>query len=102
MLMSKKASREVLRRATEREGMAGRSVDQDLWHERGFAAGIAVACSTMFGVWGESVACEEILRAADLDTRAKMKVLDVDDYDLDILRPVFKTLREARQRSKKS
>ena len=102
MLMSKSASQKILARATEREDMTGRSVAQNLWHKRGFAAGIAVACSTMFGVWGESVACEEILRAADLDTRAKMKVLDVDDYDLDILRPVFKTLREARQRSKKS
>lgn len=73
-----------------------RTKDQNLWHERGFAAGIAVACSTMFGVWGESVACEEILRSAGLDTRAKMKALGVDNYDLDILKPVFKTLREHR------
>jgi hypothetical protein len=74
--------------------MTRRTKEQDLWHKRGFAAGIAVACSTMFGVWGESVACEEILRGAGLDTRAKIKALGVDNYDLDILRPVFKTLRE--------
>lgn len=70
-----------------------RSKNQDLWHKRGFAAGIAVACSTMYGVWGESVACEEILRSAGLDTRAKMKALGVDAYDLNILAPVFATLR---------
>lgn len=74
--------------------MVRRTKEQDLWHKRGFAGGIAVACSTMFGVWGESTACEEILRGACLDTRAKMKALGVDKYDLDILRPVFKTLRE--------
>ena len=74
--------------------MPRRTKEQDEWHKRGFAAGIAVACSTIFGVWGESVACEEVLRASNLDTRAKMKSLGVDNYDLDILRPVFKTLRE--------
>lgn len=97
MLMSKKAAREILARATEHED-AG-SEEQDWHHKRGFAAGIAVACSTMFGVWGESVACEEILCGVNLDTRAKMKALGVDDYDLDILRPVFKTLREQRKKS---
>jgi hypothetical protein len=72
--------------------------EQDKWHERGFAHGIAVACSTMFGTWGESVAVEEILSGAGLDTRAKMKRLGVDDHDLDILAPVFKTLREHKRR----
>jgi hypothetical protein len=75
-----------------------RTAKEDLWHKRGFAAGIAVACSTIFGVWGDSVACEEILRGAGLDTRAKMKALGVDDYDLKILRPVFKTMCEHRNR----
>jgi hypothetical protein len=76
--------------------MARRTKEQDLWHERGFASGIAVACSTMVGVWGEEVAAEEILRAAGLTTRAKMKVLGVDNYDLDILRPIFKAIRDGR------
>lgn len=71
-----------------------RTKEQDLWHKRGFASGIAVACSTMFGTWGESVAVEEILGGANLDTRVKMKRLGVDDYDLKILAPVFKTMRE--------
>lgn len=71
--------------------------ERDEWHKRGFAHGIAVACSTMYGTWGESVAVEEILSGAGLETRAKMKALGVDDYDLDILRPVFKTLRESRK-----
>lgn len=75
-----------------------RTREQDLWHKRGFAHGIAVACSTMYGTWGESVAVEEILGGANLETRAKMKALGVDNYDLDILRPVFKTLRERRKK----
>lgn len=70
-----------------------RTKEQDRWHKRGFAQGIAVACSTMVGTWGEEVAVVEILRAAGLDTRAKMKSLGVEAYDLDVLDPVFKTLR---------
>lgn len=76
--------------------MPKRTKDQDLWHKRGFAQGIAVACSTMFGTWGDEVPVEEILSGAGLDTRAKMKTLGVDDYDLDILKPIFRTLREHR------
>lgn len=78
--------------------MTKRTKEQDLWHKQGFAHGIAVACSTIFGTWGDSVPVEEILRGAHLDTRAKMKALGVDDYDLKILQPVFKTLREHRKR----
>jgi hypothetical protein len=77
--------------------MTKRTKEQDLWHHRGFAAGIAVACSTMVGVWGEEVAAREIMGGAGLATRAKMKALGVDKYDLDILRPVFKTIRQRRQ-----
>jgi hypothetical protein len=76
-----------------------RTKEQDIWHKRGFAHGIAVACSTMFGTWGESVAVEEILSGAGLDTHTKMKRLGVDDYDLKILAPIFKTLRERRRRT---
>lgn len=76
--------------------MAKRTKEQDRWHKRGFAAGIAVACSTIFDVWGEDVQCQEVMRAAGLDTRAKMKALGVDDYDLKILGPVFKTIGERR------
>lgn len=72
--------------------MTGRTKEQDEWHKRGFAHGIAVACSTLVGTWGDEVPAEEILRGAGLCTRAKMKRLGVDDYDLDILRPIFKTL----------
>lgn len=76
--------------------MSRRTKEQDDWHKRGFATGIAVACSTMVNIWGEEVAAEEILSGAGLTTRAKMKALGVDDYDLDILRPVFKTIRARR------
>lgn len=77
-----------------------RSKDQDYWHKRGFAHGIAVACSTLVGTWGEEVAAEEILRGANLDTRQKMKRLGVDDYDLNILKPIFKTLGGRKQKSR--
>lgn len=78
--------------------MVKRTKEQDLWHERGFASGVAVACATMVGTWGEEVAAEEILAGAGLDTRAKMKALGVDDYDLGVLKPVFRTLRERERR----
>jgi len=65
------------------------SAENDLWHQRGFACGIAVACATMVDVWGEQVAVEEILAGAGLTTRAKMKALGVDNYDLDRLKPIF-------------
>lgn len=77
--------------------MTERTPKDDKLHERGFAAGIAVACSTMLDVWGEEVAVVEILRGAGLDTRRKMKALGVDDYDLDILNPAFKIIRERRK-----
>jgi hypothetical protein len=77
--------------------MGERTPEQDRWHKRGFAHGIAVACSTMFGTWGEDVAVEEILTGAGLTTRAKMKKLGVDDYDLEILAPIFKNLRRKKR-----
>ena len=70
-----------------------RTKEQDRWHERGFAAGIAVACAILYGTFGEEVATKEILGASGLVTAAKMRRLGVDDYDIKILRPVFKTLR---------
>lgn len=82
--------------ATNEEVMT-RTKNQDAWHERGFAQGIAVACSTLVGSFGEEVSVEEILVGAGLDTRAKMKRLGVDGYDMDILKPVFKTLRERKR-----
>jgi hypothetical protein len=76
-----------------------RTKEQDKWHERGFAAGIAVACSTIVGVWGDEVQAEEILWGAGLDTRTKAKALGVDDCDLKILAPVFKTIRRKKRRT---
>jgi len=78
--------------------MPKRTTEQDLWHKRGFAAGIAVACSTLVGIWGDEVPAVEILGGAGLTTRAKMKALGVDQSDLDILRPVFKKFRGKRLR----
>jgi hypothetical protein len=62
-------------------------------HDRGFAAGVAVACGIVFGSFGAETEVEEVLTATGFDTRAKFKALGADDYDLKILKPVFATLR---------
>lgn len=75
-----------------------RTKEQDRWHERGFAAGTAVAAAIIVNVWGDEVQAEEIMASAGLGTRAKCKALGVADYDLNILKPVFQ--RIARKRGK--
>lgn len=75
-----------------------RTKEQDKWHERGFAAGTAVAAAIIVNVWGDELQAEEIMASAGLGTRAKCKALGVDDYDLNILKPVFRTMsRKARK-----
>lgn len=61
--------------------------------DQGFAAGVAVACSTFVGPHGEHPGITEVLVACNFDTRQKLKRLGVDDYDLNILSPVFAELR---------
>lgn len=79
--------------------MSQRTKDQDKWHERGFAAGTAVAAAIIVNVWGEDMQAEEIMASADLGSRAKCKALGVADYDLKILKPVFASInRKVRQR----
>jgi hypothetical protein len=76
-----------------------RTKDQDKWHERGFAAGTAVAAAIIVKVWGDEVQAEEVMASAGLGSRAKCKALGVDDYDLKILRPVFQSInRKVRER----
>lgn len=76
-----------------------RTKEQDRWHERGFAAGTAVAAAIIVNVWGDTVQAEEIMASAGLGSRAKCKALGVADYDLKILRPVFQSInRKARKR----
>jgi hypothetical protein len=65
--------------------------------ERGFARGLAVACSIFVQGHGEHPGIVEALCACDLDTRAKLKALGVDDYDLKILKPIFAEIRNANQ-----
>lgn len=66
--------------------------------KEGFASGIAVACSTIVAAAGDqSVIICEILRATGFETRASLKALGVDGYDLDKLQPYFKELAEETQ-----
>lgn len=67
---------------------------QDEWHARGFAAGVAVSAAICSGQC--DVTAEEILLAAGLSSRAKAKRMGADDYDLDILKPVFAHMRATR------
>lgn len=76
--------------------MAQRTKEQDRFHRQGFASGTAVAAAIIVNVWGEQRMAAEILGAAGLRTRAQMKRLGVDDYDLDILKPVFAAMRRKR------
>lgn len=74
-----------------------RTAEQDKWHAKGFAAGIAVAAAIAAGTMGDEVTAEEILGAANMTTRAKGKSMGADDYDLKILAPVFKHMRVTRK-----
>lgn len=60
--------------------------------DRGFAIGMAVCASTFVSIYGTHPGINEALSGANLDTRQKMKAKGVDDYDLNILRPVFAEL----------
>jgi hypothetical protein len=61
-------------------------------HDHGFAAGMAVCASVLTSVYGVHPGIKEALSGANLDTRQKMKAKGVDEYDLNILRPVFAEL----------
>lgn len=62
-------------------------------HERGFASGVAVACSIILASGDQPSLVAEVLNATGLDTRAKMKAKGVDAYDLKKLRPAFAELK---------
>lgn len=76
--------------------MAGKSYPQQI-HDRGFAQGLAVACSIFVRGHGEHPAVTEALIACNLDTRQKLKRFGVDDYDLNILRPVLAEIRRSKE-----
>jgi hypothetical protein len=60
--------------------------------DKGFAWGVAVSCSAIQSTHDQPRMISEALGAAGLTTRRKMKRYGVEDYDLDILQPVFKEL----------
>lgn len=61
--------------------------------ERNFAQGVAIACSIMQAAHDSPVIISEALAATGYRTRAKLKAMGVDDYDLKILKPVFAELK---------
>lgn len=72
--------------------MAGKSFLKVV-HDKGFAQGVAVACAIMVGAFGQETEAREILCAVSLDTVQKMKAREIDEYDLNILRPVLAQIR---------
>jgi hypothetical protein len=75
-----------------------RTPEQDTYHARGFAAGIAVAAAICVSAYGQEVCAEEILKAAGFDTAAKAKRSGADEYDLQILRLVFEHISRKRRK----
>lgn len=60
-------------------------------YDRGVVVGIALACSIAQSSHDCPVILAEVLGATGLN-RGKMKTAGVEDYDLKILRPVFREL----------
>lgn len=66
-----------------------------LAHDEGFASGIAIACGIALNEFGEEVVVQEILQATGLNSRRKMRALNVSKYDLDRLKIAFAQIRES-------
>ena len=71
--------------------VAGKSYIQQT-HDNAFIQGVALALSIIQSAHDKPSLLAEVLRATCLDRR-KMKRAGVDDYDLDVLRPVFAELK---------
>lgn len=59
--------------------------------DKAFALGVGMACSIIQKAHDEPTACAEALRACGLNRR-KLKAAGMEEYDLKILRPVFREL----------
>jgi hypothetical protein len=60
--------------------------------DRGQIVGIGLACSIIQNAGDQPRSVSEALAACNLN-RAKLKRAGLDDYDLDILKPVFAELK---------
>ena len=63
-----------------------------------FQAGYVCALPCIVTGHGSDVAIEEALSACGLDTVAKMRKAGVDDYDIKILKPTLKYIRDRKRR----
>ncbi len=59
--------------------------------DRGVIVGVGLACSIIQSAHDHPVACAEALGACGLN-RSKLKRAGLENYDLKILRPVFREL----------
>lgn len=65
--------------------------------DRGMVVGMALACSIVQRSFDQPTIVEEVLGAAGLTTPAQLRAAGVDDYDINILSPIMKTMRERRK-----
>lgn len=54
--------------------------------------GIVIAAGIVMSGHGEDTIAEDLLRAAGVTSAEKAKAVGVDDYDIEILAPVFAAL----------
>lgn len=59
---------------------------------RHVGVGMVLAASQIVASHGEEVMATEILQAAGVETEASIRALGVEDYDINILRPVLKEM----------
>lgn len=67
--------------------------------QRAIGCGMAIAAGIIVSGWGNEVQAEEILGAAGLTTVKALRESGVEWYDIRLLVPVLKTLRD-RERSR--
>ena len=64
------------------------------WH-KGFSAGFAAACAITLRNHGEDSIVEDTFRCNFMD-EAKMRRHGVDEFDIEILKPVIKEIKRKR------
>jgi hypothetical protein len=60
--------------------------------DNGVASGMAIAAGIITSVWGDHVQVTEILHAGGIETEEKLRSFGVDDYDIDLLKPVLEEI----------
>ena len=84
---------EADRKGQTGQDLAMRNTPNKAAESRGFAQGIAVACGIIQSCFDQPTMCAEVLNACHYETRQKLKAAGADDYDLKLLKPVFREIK---------